>query len=166
MSSVSETKAEELNINTGIERNDREALAHHLSKALADTYMLSVKTQSFHWNVAGPLFYSLHKMTEDQYEDLFQAADEIAERIRAVGFPAPGSFGQFMDLSSLKEEQGVPGAEDMIRQLAEDNEKVARVMRLAVDEAEKVDDVKTADMLTERLGQHEENVWMLRALLA
>lgn len=166
MSSVTATKAEELNIDTGIERSDRRDLARHLSRALADTYVLFIKTQGFHWNVAGPLFYSLHKMTEEQYEDLYQAADTIAERIRSIGFPAPGSYAQFTELSSLQEEQGVPTAEQMIRQLADDNETVARVMREAVAEAEKADDVKTADMLTERLGQHEENVWMLRALLA
>lgn len=137
MSSVIDAKAEELKVSTGLERADRQALAHSLSGALADTYMLFMKTQSFHWNVAGPLFYSLHKMTEEQYEDLYEAADEIAERIRAIGFPAPGSYSQYMELSSLQEETGVPTAKDMVRQLTEDSEKVARAMRSAVDEAEK-----------------------------
>ena len=97
MSATMTAKAEELEVNPGIEREDRKQLAHQLSKSLADTYTLFMKTQSFHWNVAGPLFYTLHKMTEEQYEDLYEAADDIAERIRAIGFPAPGSYSQYME---------------------------------------------------------------------
>lgn len=165
-SSALNTKASEVKVESGIERKDREQLAQKLSKSLADTYTLYLKTQGFHWNVAGPLFYSLHKMTEEQYQDLFEAVDEIAERIRAIGFPAPASYTQFSELTDIKESTSVPTAEEMIQQLAQDNETCARYMREAALEADKVDDIFTNDMLTARIGQHEENTWMLRALLA
>lgn len=165
-SEVMNIKAEEFPINTGLSRDDRRKLARRLAANLADVYLLAIKTQGFHWNVAGPLFYSLHKLTEAQYEDLSKAGDELAERIRAIGFPAPGSYRQFSHLSELEEEGGVPTAEEMIRQLAEDNERCARNLRVTIEEAEAVGDVKTADLLTGRLGRHEENIWMLRALLA
>lgn len=166
MASALDTKSPEINIESGIERKDREQLAQKLSKSLADTYTLYMKTQGFHWNVAGPLFYSLHKMTEEQYQDLFEAGDEIAERIRAIGFPAPASYTQFSQLTDIKESTSVPTAEEMVQQLAQDNEICARYMREAALEADKVDDIFTHDMLTARIGQHEENTWMLRALLA
>jgi len=163
---IMDSKAEELDIKIGIARANREKLSHHLSKALSDTYVLLVKTQGVHWNVAGPLFYSLHKMTEEHYEDLFEAADDIAERIRAIGFGAPGTFAQFAELASVRENAHLGTTEDMVQQLAEDNEVCARTMREAALEAEKVEDIKTHDLLTDRVGQHEENAWMLRALLA
>ena len=163
---VMDTKAEELTMKTGITRENREKLSHHLSKALSDTYVLLVKTQGVHWNVAGPLFYSLHKMFEEQYEDLFEAADDIAERIRSIGFGAPGTFAQFAEIASVKENRNLGTTENMVRQLAEDNEICARTMREAALEAEKVEDIKTHDLLTDRVGEHEENAWMLRALLA
>lgn len=165
-SDVLATKAPEMEIKSGIERKDREQLAHKLSECLANTYTLYLKTQGFHWNVTGPLFYSLHKMTEEQYQDLYEAVDEIAERIRAIGFPAPASYSQFAKLADVKEATSIPTAEEMVQQLAQDNEVCARTMRAAALEAEKVDDVFTHDMLTARIGQHEENTWMLRALLA
>jgi starvation-inducible DNA-binding protein len=165
-SEVLNAKSPEVNIESGIERKDREQLAQKLSKSLADTYTLYLKTQGFHWNVAGPMFYSLHKMTEEQYQDLFEAVDEIAERIRAIGFPAPASYTQFSELTDIKESTSVPTAEEMVQQLAQDNETCARHMRAAALEADKVDDIFTNDMLTARIGQHEENTWMLRALLA
>lgn len=163
---VLHSKPEELRINSGVKRADRAVLAKNLSSVLADTYFVYLKTQNFHWNVVGPLFYSVHHLTEDQYKDLASAVDNIAERIRAIGFVAPGSFEQFKKLATVKEETGTPNTEDMIRQLADDNEMCSRQLRVAVEEAEKVDDVKTADLLTNRIGQHEENTWMLRALIS
>ncbi|MBB3169430.1 Dps family protein [Simiduia aestuariiviva] len=160
------TKPKEQNTENGIERADRSELAKFLSKALADTFLLNLKTLNFHWNVVGPLFYSLHKLTEEQYQDLTGAIDVIAERIRALGFVAPGSLTAFAKLTDIIEENGKPSAEQMIQQLADDNERCARSLRIAVSAAEELEDVKTADLLTERIGQHEENAWMLRAILA
>lgn len=151
---------------SGVSQQDRSRLAENLAGALADTYLLYLKTQSFHWNVVGPMFYGLHKLTEEQYEDLAAAVDVIAERIRAIGFIAPGSFKQFYNLSSIQEEDGAPSAEEMIRQLIEGNELCSRKLRVSVAEAEEVDDVKTADLLTDRIGKHEENAWMLRSLIS
>ncbi|GLS25116.1 Dps family protein [Marinibactrum halimedae] len=163
---VLQSNSEEFTIDSGVARADRVALADSLSKVLANSYLLYLKTQSFHWNVVGPLFYSVHKLTESQYENLAKAIDDIAERIRAIGFIAPGSFEQFKSLSSVQEETGSPHAEAMIKQLADDNEACSRLLRKTVEEAEKVEDVKTADLLTERIGQHEENTWMLRAIVS
>ncbi len=163
---VLKTKPEEFKTDSGVKREDRAALAKSLSTVLADTYIIYLKTQNFHWNVVGPLFYSVHQLTEAQYKNHAEAIDEIAERIRILGFVAPGSFVQFNDLATIKEESGAPDTESMIRQLAEDNELCSRQLRKAVEVAEAMDDVKTADLLTERIGQHEENTWMLRALIA
>jgi starvation-inducible DNA-binding protein len=163
---VLSTKPKEQNTKNGIKRADRSELARFLSKALADTVLLNVKTLNFHWNVMGPLFYSLHKLTEDQYQDLTASIDVIAERIRALGFVAPGSLTQFAALTDIVEETGTPSAEDMITQLADDNERCARNLRHAVAAAENIEDVKTADLLTDRIGQHEENAWMLRAIVS
>lgn len=159
-------RAAEIEVESGVKRKDREQLSQRLSRCLADTYVLALKTQGFHWNVAGPLFYSLHKMTEEQYEDLYQAGDELAERIRAIGFPAPGSYSQFSKLTEIEEETGIPTAKGMLGQLADDNETCARSMREAAMEAEDIGDIMTHDLLTARIGKHEENVWMLRAMLA
>lgn len=163
---VLQAEPKELNIKSGVEREDRVELAGHLSEALANTYLLYVKTQGVHWNVVGPLFYSIHKLTEEHYTDFAEAIDEIAERIRAIGFTAPGSFYQLAQISTIQEETGTPTAENMIKQLIADNELCSVQLRKAVLEAEKVNDVKTADLLTERIGQHEENAWMLRASIA
>ena len=165
-SNVLESRPSENVLNIGVDRDDRKGLAHLLAESLSDTYLLYLKTQSFHWNVVGPMFYGLHNLTEKQYQDLAEAVDDIAERIRAIGFMAPGSFAQFTQMASIKEEVGTPNAHDMIAQLAEGNEICARKLRVAASEADKVDDVKTADLLTERIGQHEENIWMLKAMLA
>ena len=163
---VLNVKAPVLAPKTGMKAADRRDLANRLSVALADTYALYLKTQGFHWNVAGPLFYSLHKLTELQYEEMIPAIDDIAERIRAIGHPAPATFAQFSEMTAIDEERGVPTAEDMIEQLAEANEICSRSLREAVKAADDADDVKTADLLTNRIGQHEQNVWMLRAMLA
>lgn len=152
-------------VNTGVKRNERAKLAKLLEKSLANSYMLYVKTQGIHWNVVGPLFYSLHQLTETQYQDLAAAIDEIAERIRSIGFLAPGSMQQFREIGDLTESTTTETSLAMIEQLVDDNETCARIMREAVVEAERVSDVKTADLLTDRIGQHEQNSWMLRAML-
>jgi starvation-inducible DNA-binding protein len=148
----------------GIGREDRARLAELLSLALANTYVLYAKIQGFHWNVRGPLFYSIHKMTEEQYEDLGEAVDEIAERIRAIGFLAPHTLAGFLASAEVKEAEADREAAQMLEVLIKDHQTVARSLRHAVDEATRVDDVFTADMLTARIGKHEEFAWMLRSL--
>lgn len=149
----------------GIARKDRNAIAAQLSKLLADTYSLYLKTHSFHWNVTGPQFNSLHAMFETQYNELWLAADEIAERIRTLDVFAPGSYSQFGKLGSIKEESGVPEWKAMVAQLVEGHEIVAHTARSAIKLADKAGDEGTADMLTGRLKAHEKTAWMLRALL-
>jgi starvation-inducible DNA-binding protein len=153
-------------IDIGVERRDRKELADELSTALADTYVLYGLTQHVHWNVTGPMFYGLHKLTEEQYEDQAEAIDELAERIRAIGFASPGGLHQMVAMTRMKEVPEAHEAKDMIRLLISGNEACAKSLRKAVGRAEECDDVKTADLLTERIGQHEENTWMLRSILA
>jgi starvation-inducible DNA-binding protein len=152
-------------IEIGIEAGDRRAVAEGLAGLLADTYTLYLKTHNFHWNVTGPMFNTLHLMFEQQYNELALAVDLVAERIRALGHPAPGSYAQFARLSSIEEETGVPRAEAMIRQLVEGQEAVARTARKAFPVAERAFDQATLDLLTQRLQAHEKNAWMLRSLL-
>ena len=152
-------------IDIGIETDDREAISQGLAKLLADSYTLYLKTHNFHWNVTGPMFQTLHLLFEQQYNELALAVDLIAERIRALGLPAPASYTQYMRLSSVKEETGVPQATDMIRQLLEGQETVARTARQAFPAAEEAGDQATMDLLTQRLQVHEKNAWMLRSLL-
>ena len=153
-------------INIGIEENDRREIAEGLSKLLADTYTLYLKTHNFHWNVTGPMFQTLHLMFEQQYNELALAVDQIAERIRALGFPAPGTYREFSQLSSIKEEDGVPNPEEMIRLLVEGQEAVARTARSIFPVVDRVNDEPTADLLTQRMQVHEKTAWMLRSLLA
>jgi starvation-inducible DNA-binding protein len=153
-------------IDIGIAEGERKAIAEGLSHLLADTYTLYLKTHNFHWNVTGPMFNTLHLMFEQQYTELAQAVDLIAERIRALGFPAPGSYGQYAKLSSIKEEEGVPAANEMIRQLVAGQEAVARTARKVFPTVDKANDEPTADLLTQRMQVHEKNAWMLRSLLA
>jgi starvation-inducible DNA-binding protein len=153
-------------INIGIEESDRKDIASGLSKLLADTYTLYLKTHNFHWNVTGPMFQTLHLMFEQQYNELAIAVDLIAERIRALGFPAPGTYREFSQLSSIKEGEGVPGAEEMIKLLVEGQESVVRTARSIFPVVEKVNDEPTADLLTQRMQVHEKTAWMLRSLLA
>lgn len=153
-------------IDIGVDRRDRKALSDELSIALADTYVLYGVTQHVHWNATGPLFYSLHKLTEEQYEDLAAAIDELAERIRAIGFAAPAGLHKMLALTRMSAVPEAHTTEEMIQLLISGNETCARSLRKAVGRAEEADDVKTADLLTERIGQHEENVWMLRALVS
>jgi starvation-inducible DNA-binding protein len=155
-----------MDIDIGISKKDRKAIADGLSKLLADTYTLYLKTHNFHWNVEGPMFNTLHLMFETQYNELALAVDAIAERIRALGHPAPGSYAAYAKLSSIKEETGVPKAEEMIRQLVDGQEAVARTARAVFPSAEKAGDEPTADLLTQRLQIHEKTAWMLRALLS
>jgi starvation-inducible DNA-binding protein len=151
---------------TGIDGNDAQQLSEGLSRSLAGTYVLYVKTQGFHWNVVGPMFYGLHKLTEEQYQDLAGAADDIAERIRALGHPAPASLSDFLKLSAVDEMTGSHSAKDMVESLIADHETVARSFRDLVGIAEKANDVVTADLLTNRIRAHEEAAWMLRSIAA
>jgi len=159
-----QAKPEETKINTGIDRADTAAVAEELCNALADSFSLYLKTLGVHWNVVGSNFYGLHKLTEAQYTDIDTAIDAIAERIRALGHIAPASFGDYAERSVVESKSTVTTAENMIKELVKDNEAVARRLRSAVSVADAADDVFTADMLTARIGKHEQNVWMLRAI--
>jgi starvation-inducible DNA-binding protein len=152
-------------INIGISAADRKHIADSLSRLLADTYTLYLKTHNFHWNVTGPMFQTLHLMFEQQYTELALAVDLIAERIRALGAPAPGSYRDFARLSSVKEAEGIPPANEMIRQLVEGQETVARTARETFVIAGEANDQPTADLLTQRMQIHEKTAWMLRSLL-
>jgi starvation-inducible DNA-binding protein len=152
-------------IDIGIKEKDRKAIAEGLSRLLADSYTLYLKTHNFHWNVTGPMFNTLHLMFEQQYTELAAAVDLIAERIRALGVHAPGSYAAYGKLTSIKEETGVPSAEKMIQQLVEGQEAVVRTARKVFPLADKVGDEPTTDLLTQRMQLHEKNAWMLRSLL-
>ena len=153
-------------IDIGISDKNRQNIANGLSNFLADTYTLYLMTHNFHWNVTGPMFNTLHLMFMTQYTELWNAIDPIAERIRALGFPAPGTYAQFAKLSSIKEPQGVPSAEEMVALLVKGHEAVAKTARSIFSIAEKSSDQPTADLLTQRLDIHEKTAWMLRSLLA
>jgi starvation-inducible DNA-binding protein len=153
-------------VDTGIDDRDTKALADVLGDALADSFTLYLKTLGVHWNIVGPAFFGLHKLTQAQYEDLDAAIDEIAERIRALGQISPASFGDFEKRSALESKATLSDAKTMLEALITDNETIARRMREAVKIAEDCDDVFTADMLTARIGKHEQNIWMLRASAA
>ena len=153
-------------IDIGIGEKDRQEIAAGLSRLLADNFTLYLKTHNFHWNVTGPMFRTLHVMFEEQYNELWAANDEIAERIRTLGLFAPGTFGEFTSLASIREEEGVPAAMQMVRQLVDGHEAAARTARSVLETAENANDAPTADLLTERLQVHEKTAWMLRSLLA
>jgi starvation-inducible DNA-binding protein len=155
-----------MKIDIGIDEKDRQEIARGLSALLADSYMLYLKTHNYHWNVEGPLFNTLHQMFENQYTELAQAIDEIAERIRALGEPAPGSFGAYARLTSIEEEDSVPGAEEMLKRLVRGQETVVRTARTVFKSAEAANDEPTADLLTQRMQVHEKNAWMLRSMVA
>lgn len=150
----------------GIPADERARIAEGLSKLLADSYTLYLKTHNYHWNVTGPLFNTLHQMFETQYTELAVAVDEIAERIRALGYFAPGSYKAFAARTSIEEETEVPPAEEMIRQLVIGQEAVVRTAREVFPVAEDARDEPTADLLTQRMQVHEKNAWMLRSMLA
>jgi starvation-inducible DNA-binding protein len=155
-----------MELNTGISQTDRESIAAGLSRLLADSYTLYLKTHNYHWNVTGPQFNTLHLMFEGQYTELAAAVDQIAERIRALGIRAPGSYLEFSDLTSIQEGSGDESAEDMIRQLAIGQETVVRTAREIFPDADAAHDEPTADLLTQRMQIHEKNAWMLRSMLA
>lgn len=152
-------------INLGISEPSRKAIVKGLSTILADTYTLYVKTHKFHWNVTGQLFSQLHSTFEGQYVQLQEAVDSLAERIRALGEFAPGSFIEFQELSSIQETKGVPHAMEMVKQLLTDHETVARVIRSVLPETDKAGDDASNDLLTGRLREHEKTAWMLRSML-
>jgi starvation-inducible DNA-binding protein len=154
-----------MDINVGIDEKDRKKIAEGLSRLLADTYSLYLKTHNFHWNVKGPMFQTLHLMFEAQYNELALAVDLVAERIRALGFPAPGTYSEYAHLSSIPETPGVPKAEEMIKLLVEGQEAVVRTARSLFPLLDKVHDEPTADLLTQRMQVHEKTAWMLRSLL-
>ncbi len=154
-----------LRIDIGIDEAGRQEIAQGLARVLADTYTLYLKTHNFHWNVTGPMFNSLHLMFEQHYNELWTAVDEIAERIRTLGAPAPGSYRDFAALTAIEEAEGVPPAQEMIRQLVEGHETVARTARALFPTVEAEHDEATADLLTQRLQVHEKTAWMLRSLL-
>jgi starvation-inducible DNA-binding protein len=158
-------KTNSSSINIGISEKDRRSVADGLSRMLADTYTLYLKTHNFHWNVTGPMFQTLHLMFMTQYNEAWLAVDLVAERIRALGYPAPGTYKEFAALTSIKDSSGVPKAKDMIRQLVEGQETVVRTAREVLPFAEKAGDQPTVDLLSARMEVHEKNAWMLRSLL-
>ena len=152
-------------INIGISDSDREKIVRGLSGLLADSYTLYLMTHNFHWNVTGPQFNSLHLMFMGQYTEQWNALDIIAERIRALGHPAPGTYKEFVKQASIKEVEGTPKANDMIRYLVDAQEATARTARKLFPVVEAANDQPTADLLTQRLEVHEKTAWMLRSLL-
>jgi len=155
-----------MEMNIGIKAEDRKAIAEGLSRLLADSYTLYLKTHNYHWNVVGPQFNTLHQMFEQQYTELSTAVDEIAERIRALGVKAPGSYREFAELTSVKEAEGDVSADEMIRQLAADQETVVRTARSVFPLVDAANDEPTADLLTQRMQIHEKTAWMLRSMVA
>lgn len=154
-----------MKIDIGISDKDRKEVAGGLSKLLADTYSLYLKTHSFHWNVEGPMFQTLHIMFMEQYTEMWNALDVVAERIRALGSYAPGTYAELAALSSIKESKGVPKANKMIEEAVQGHEQVIKTIRTIFESAEKAKDQTTMDVLTQRLDIHEKTAWMLRSLL-
>ncbi|GAB4521544.1 MAG: non-specific DNA-binding protein DpsA [Parvularculaceae bacterium] len=155
-----------MDIDIGIDADDRMKVAGELKRVLADTYTLYLKTHNYHWNVTGPMFQTLHVLFEEQYNEMWIAVDELAERIRALGASAPGSYRQFAELTTVEDaEADVPDAETMIRNLVRGHEAVVKSARAALDVADDADDAATEDLLTQRIQIHEKTAWMLRSLL-
>ncbi|MBI5892040.1 MAG: DNA starvation/stationary phase protection protein [Nitrosomonadales bacterium] len=162
---MSKVKANTSSINIGLSEKDRHNIAGGLSRMLADTYTLYLKTHNFHWNVTGPMFQTLHLMFMTQYTETWNAVDLVAERIRALGYPAPGSYKEFAALTSIKDSSGNVSAKEMIKQLVDGQETVVRTAREVLPVAEKAGDQPTVDLLSARMEVHEKNAWMLRSLL-
>jgi starvation-inducible DNA-binding protein len=162
---MSKKKTQNPSINIGISEAERKKIVAGLSALLADSYTLYLMTHNFHWNVTGPQFNSLHLMFMGQYTEQWNALDVIAERIRALGFPAPGTYKEFVKLASIKEVDGVPNANEMVRHLVNAQEATARTARKLFPIADAANDQPTADILTQRLEIHEKTAWMLRSLL-
>lgn len=158
-------KSKSPSINIGISDGDRKKITEGLSTLLADSYTLYLMTHNFHWNVSGPQFNSLHLMFMGQYTEQWNALDLIAERIRALGYPAPGTYKEFVKLATIEEVEGVPKANEMVRHLVMAQEAVARTARSIFTAVEKANDQPTMDLLTQRLDVHEKTAWMLRSLL-
>ena len=154
-----------MNIDIGIPQDQRTQIVDGLSRLLADTYTLYLKTHNFHWNVTGPMFNTLHLMFMGQYTEMWTAVDLVAERIRSLGAPAPGSYSDFARLTSIREAEGVPSATEMVRQLVEGHEAVIKTARSIFPVVGAASDEATADLLTQRLQIHEKTAWMLRSLL-
>ena len=152
-------------MNTGISEKDRAKISAGLSRLLADTYTVYLKTHNFHWNVEGPMFQTLHILFMEQYTEAWNAIDLIAERIRSLGHYAPGTYSEFQKLASIKETEGVPKATRMIELLIEGQEAIVRTARSVLPVADKASDEPTLDLLTQRMQIHEKNAWMLRSLL-
>ena len=152
-------------LNTGINARDRARIAQGLSRVLADTYLLYLKTHNFHWNVEGPMFQTLHLMFMEQYTEAWNAIDLVAERIRALGHYAPGTYKEYVKIARIKETDGVPRAEKMVRLLIDAQESLVRTAREVLPLAEEANDQPTLDLLTQRMDIHEKNAWMLRSLL-
>lgn len=157
----------DLNVNGTATQNQEASLtmAQSLSHILADTYLLYLKTQNFHWNVQGRLFYGIHNLLEEQYKEMAIAVDNLAERIRTLGLSAPGSFHQFLELSSLKEAKGVSSAEEMVRELSEDHLTLRNKLGAVLQQAEANNDVSTVEILSGRISTHEKQAWMLSSML-
>jgi starvation-inducible DNA-binding protein len=166
MSSTTRISPNSASIDIGIDEADRRSIAEAVSRVLADTYTLYLKTHNYHWNVTGPMFNTLHLMFEAQYNEMWSAADLLAERIRSLGFFAPGSYAQFADLTVIAEADGVPDAEEMIADLVRGHEAVARTVRSVFATVDAAHDESTADLLTQRLQVHEKTAWMLRSILS
>ena len=154
-----------MDIGTGLNESDRRNVATELSQLLADSYTLYLKSHNYHWNVTGPMFQTLHLMFEQHYTELALAVDEIAERIRSLGHPAPATYGEFARLSSIPEEASPPAAMQMVRNLVEAHSTVIATARATLTAAEQADDAATADLATRRIDVHEKTAWMLRSLL-
>jgi starvation-inducible DNA-binding protein len=162
---MKEKKVKPMTMDIGISDADRKKIAEGLSALLADSYTLYLMTHNFHWNVTGPQFNSLHNMFMTQYTEQWNALDIVAERIRALGFPAPGTYKEFVKLASIKEVEGVPKATEMIRHLVAAQEATARTARKLFPVVDDANDQPTADVLTQRIDVHEKTAWMLRSLL-
>jgi len=158
-------EAKAVKIDIGLTDESRSKIAGGLSRLLADSYTLYLMTHNFHWNVKGPMFNSLHQMFMTQYTEQWNALDLIAERIRALGYPAPGTYAEFVKLASIKEVEGVPKAMDMVANLVNAQEATARTARELLPLADEANDQPTMDLLTQRLDVHEKTAWMLRSLL-
>jgi starvation-inducible DNA-binding protein len=152
-------------MDTGISPKDRAAIAQGLSRLLADTYVVYLKTHNFHWNVEGPMFQTLHQMFMEQYTEAWNAIDLVAERIRSLGHYAPGTYREYLELARVKETPGVPKAHQMVKLLIDGQEAVVKTARELLPLAERADDQPTLDLLTQRMQIHEKNAWMLRSLL-
>ena len=162
---MKEKKVKSMPMNTGISETDRKKISDGLSALLADSYTLYLMTHNFHWNVTGPQFNSLHMMFMDQYTEQWNALGGLAERIRALGFPAPGTYKEFVKLASIQGVEGVPKANEMIAHLVTAQEATARTARKLFPVVDEANDQPTADVLTQRIDVHEKTAWMLRSLL-